>query len=144
MNFFINLEALSCFFMTGVIWIVQLVHYPCFFLIDKMKFKSFTKFHQQKISLIVAPVMLIELLASIVLLIYYPDRHYFINYALILLLVGIWTTTMFICVPCHNNLYNKFNEYDLNRLIQTNWIRTILWTIRTILIFITLSYTKYP
>jgi hypothetical protein len=38
-------QIFSCFFMTGVIWLIQIVHYPAFALIDPNKFLEFHAMH---------------------------------------------------------------------------------------------------
>ena len=55
--------------MVGVIWVIQLVHYPSFHFIDKDIYDSFQKFHMNKISIIVIPVMILELATGFLLLI---------------------------------------------------------------------------
>ena len=55
--------------MVGVIWVIQLVHYPAFHFIDKDMYASFQKFHMNSISLIVVPVMVLELATGVLLLV---------------------------------------------------------------------------
>ena len=45
----------------GLIWTVQLVHYPAFRYIQEGQFTAFQHFHMQGITLIVLPLMLAEL-----------------------------------------------------------------------------------
>ena len=54
--------------MVGLIWTIQLVHYPTFHFIDKNLYSSFQKFHMNSISLIVVPVMVLELATGVLLL----------------------------------------------------------------------------
>ena len=63
--FFLN--VISAFLLTGVIWTIQIVHYPSFHYIDKLSFTNFHHFHERRISIIVMPLMLIELTTSTVL-----------------------------------------------------------------------------
>ena len=39
-------------------------------------------------------------------------------------------TTVFVSAPLHERLNAHFNTATLDRLIATNWIRTIAWTCR--------------
>ena len=48
--------------MTGLIWTIQLVHYPTFDHVADDHFADFAKFHASRISLIVLPAMIVELL----------------------------------------------------------------------------------
>ena len=47
--------------MVGVIWVIQLVHYPSFHFINKKDYEQFQDFHMKRITYIVMPTMLIEL-----------------------------------------------------------------------------------
>lgn len=122
-------ELLISFALVVLIWIIQILHYPSFRFIEKEIFPSFEQFHTKRISYIVIPLMLSELFLSII------DPKPFV----LSLLILIWGSTFFIQVPCHEKLKNGFDENVISRLIFTNWIRTILWTIK----FIFLLSTTY-
>jgi hypothetical protein len=121
--------------MTGLIWLVQVVHYPSFHHIDQTQFRQFSTFHTQNITYIVMPLMAVELLSSLVLVIRNPDPF---NLSMIALLAIIWLSTAFISVPCHNQLAHGYNAEVVDHLIRTNWIRTIAWTIKSALLVWTL------
>jgi hypothetical protein len=42
----------------------------------------------------------------------------------------IWASTIFLQVPCHNRLLSGFDLDTYRRLVNTNWIRTLLWSLR--------------
>lgn len=128
--FFLN--VISAFLLTGVIWTIQIVHYPSFHYIDKLSFTNFHNFHERRISIIVMPLMLIELITSIAL---YIHNMWSIIFALNLLIVGlIWCSTFFVQVPIHSILSEKKDKNLIEKLVNTNWIRTFLWSIRMLLI----------
>ena len=54
-------------YMIGVIWTVQLVHYPLFGAVRADEFAAFEREHQQRISAVVMPFMLGELASAIAL-----------------------------------------------------------------------------
>lgn len=127
------LQIVSTFFLTGVIWVVQIVQYPFFRYISVV---SWTKYHEDYrfwITPIVAPAMICELLTAI-LMIFYSQRFdtKFIWAGLILVLI-IWASTFFIQVPLHEKLAVGFDENTHQLLVQTNWIRTIAWSLRSVL-----------
>ena len=62
------LHLISTFFMVGVIWVVQIVHYPSFYFIDKQKYQVFQEFHMHKISMIVVPMMVLEIFSGLILI----------------------------------------------------------------------------
>ncbi len=50
----------ATFYMLGVIWFVQLVHYPLFAAVGKDFFTEYEKRHQSWTTYVVAPGMLVE------------------------------------------------------------------------------------
>ncbi len=134
-NFLFLIHFISTIFMTGVIWIVQLVHYPSFFFISEKKFIDFEKFHRYRISLIVLPVMIIEIFSGFFLAYKYPGlflTNVFIS-SLIILLV-IWATTFGVSVRMHEKLSKERNLESIRVLVQSNWVRTLGWSLRLILL----------
>tara|TARA_B100001094_G_scaffold212218_1_gene206181 strand:- start:2008 stop:2424 length:417 start_codon:yes stop_codon:yes gene_type:complete len=128
--FFLN--VISAFLLTGVIWTIQIVHYPSFHYIDKISFTNFHHFHERRISIIVMPLMLIELTTSTAL---YINNMSSIVFALnLLIVVLIWCSTFFVQVPIHSILSQKKDKKLIEKLVNTNWIRTFLWSMRMLLI----------
>lgn len=119
--------------MTSLIWVIQILHYPSFLFIDKNKNIAFSQFHQQRISFLVIPFMILELASLVYLIIKFPLKIEF--YILGLLLGLIWISTFLLQVPCHHEL-SQGNIKVINKLIKTNWIRTIAWSIKTSLMII--------
>ena len=132
MDFLFFLNVISAFFLTGVIWTIQIVHYPSFHYIDKLSFVNFHQFHERRISIIVMPLMILELISSVALYFNDMSNHTFL---LNLIVVGlIWCSTFFIQVPIHNILSQKKDNATIEKLVNTNWIRTFLWSMRMLLI----------
>ena len=132
MNLLFFLNVISAFLLTGVIWTIQIVHYPSFHYIDKLSFINFHHFHERRISIIVMPLMLIELTTSTAL---YINNMSSIVFALnLLIVVLIWCSTFFIQVPIHSILSQKKDKKLIEKLVNTNWIRTFLWSMRMLLI----------
>ena len=132
MDFLFFLNVISAFFLTGVIWTIQIVHYPSFHYIDKLSFVNFHQFHERRISIIVMPLMILELISSVALYFNDMSNHTFL---LNLIIVGlIWCSTFFIQVPIHNILSTKKDNMMIEKLVNTNWIRTFLWSMRMLLI----------
>lgn len=120
--------------MTGLIWIIQLIQYPSYNYIDQKKFTAFQKFHTQTITFIVGPIMILELLTGILLLLQ-PKFSFTIVINLAGILV-IWLCTLFFSIPLHSHLSHNYNSEKVQTLILTNWIRTLAWTIRSILLIV--------
>ena len=122
------INLLNTWFLIGLIWIVQIVHYPSFRFFDEKNFLPAHHFHTQSIVKIVGPTMLSELLLG-GFLVYQTQLQ--IDYLLpFLALVGIWASTLLFQIPLHAKLGERFEQKDIEKLIATNWIRTILWTLK--------------
>ena len=117
--------------MIGVIWLVQLVHYPLMGFVEEARFSEFERSHRERIIWIVAPAMLIEGATGAWLSTSMPNdwRRGLVRFGLVLLGV-IWISTLFIQIPLHDALQTNFLASDLDRLVATNWIRTIAWSLR--------------
>jgi NAD(P)-dependent dehydrogenase (short-subunit alcohol dehydrogenase family) len=125
-------QAIATLALTGLIWLVQLVHYPGFMNIDSAQFGSFHTMHSTRITWIVAPLMVIELLASVAWCFDDPRRiTAFIGLALVAV---VWASTAFVQVPLHSQLSDGFSVHVIERLVRTNWIRTLAWSARSILV----------
>ncbi len=135
--YFIHIVCNS--YLVSLVFMTQFITYPTFLNIDKDKFSDYHRKYVNNISFIVAPVMFIELLTLI--LIAYFSKDFLIIKSLILLLV-IWLTTFFIMIPSHNRISKSFNIKEIKSLINYNWIRTILWTFK-LLVIIFLYYEKF-
>lgn len=123
--------ALSLY-MTGLIWFVQIVHYPLFLAIPPESFPAYERRHQFLTAFVTAPPMVAELLASLALLFALPHiRLYWATSALTLLL---WASTFFLQVPLHNRLSILFDPATAQSLVSTNWLRTAAWTLRSTLL----------
>lgn len=117
--------------LTGVIWFVQIVHYPLFYLVPVDSFKQYEKKHQQLTSYVVLPLMITELLVSIHL--FSDDPYSLCNILQILLLAIIWFSTFCIQMHIHKRLAKAKDTCLIQRLVKTNWIRTVSWTGRCLL-----------
>ena len=135
--YFIQLVCNS--YLVSLVLMTQFITYPTFLNIDKDKFSDYHRKYVNNISFIVAPVMLIELLT--LSLIAYFSSEFLIIKSLFLLLV-IWLTTFFIMIPSHNRISKSFNIKEIKSLINYNWIRTILWSFK-LLVIIFLYYEKF-
>lgn len=132
MNILIFISLFSNLIMVGVSLITHFVTYPSFKLIKSSIFSEFHKSYTNKMLLIVAPVMILELISSILLVIFdVSDNDTEIG--LLITLVLIWFLTFFTIVPIHNKLAVNYTK-DLNqKLIKYNGFRTALWIIKLIL-----------
>ena len=126
-------------FLAGLIWTVQLVHYPSFSFVSESRFVEFESFHQRRISFVVMPAMLIEAGTGLLLLAYRPALiPMWVVVAAAGLLAVIWVSTFLLQVPLHTRLSESFDAASARALVQTNWIRTAAWTARSALMLFAL------
>jgi hypothetical protein len=121
----------ATFYMVGLIWFVQRVHYPLFAGVGRERFRAYEQLHVSRTSPVVGPPMLIEagtgvaLLASASTLV--PLGVAWIG---IVLLGAVWLSTIWLQVPRHRELADGFDARAHRSLVATNWIRTVCWTLR--------------
>ena len=118
-------------YLTGLIWTVQLVHYPSFGLVPKAAWAAFHAAHTRRMSYVVLAPMVLELGLAIGLA--WAGRRLLPGAAgwWSLGLVGLaWAVTFFISVPFHNRLAQGFDYIAIDGLTRTNWLRTLAWTVR--------------
>ncbi len=122
------LQLAATLYMTGLIWFVQVVHYPLFQRVGADQFLAYEQAHTRLTTYVVAPVMLLEL-ATAVLLAFAQPRYgvWWLNLGGLGLL---WASTFFIQVPLHTALSQAPDLAAMQRLATSNWIRTALWTLR--------------
>ena len=121
----------------GLIWLVQLVHYPGFQYVDATQWTAFHAHHTSSITPIVLPLMTAELALGGLLWRWSGwDRRFGMLWALT---IGTWVSTFLLSVPLHNELATGYNEITVDALVRTNWPRTVLWTIRTGWLFLSYS-----
>ena len=129
--------------MTGVIWVIQIVHYPSFHFIEKELYTAFQKFHMNKISIIVIPIMLAELITGMMLFLDRSSKSPFLIISFVILVL-IWLITGVFFSKAHNELMTGYQELVVNQLVVMNWIRTLLWTLRLLLLtyFVYLHFSR--
>lgn len=122
-------------FMTGLIWMVQIVHYPLFSFVERSHYSDFQNAHMHRISLVVLPIMIAELITALLLL--YSSKEAMVFFLLNAgLLTLIWIVTFVVFTFIHARLRRGYDDSLLKNLVEFNWIRTGLWTFRTVLISI--------
>jgi hypothetical protein len=125
------LNLASTWYMVGLIWMVQIVHYNLFDRVGASGFAAYEADHNRLITPIVALPMLIELATAAMLVFVSPPG--FPRWAAVtgIVIVGlIWLSTAALQVPFHGKLASGFDPSAYRGLVLTNWIRTVLWTVR--------------
>jgi hypothetical protein len=120
------LGALSASAMTGIIWYVQVVHYPLFAAVGDEVWFSYHADHERRTGWVVAPLMIVELgtAAGIVVL----GGHGILAVAGLVLAGSTWILTFSLAVPLHRRLNAERELATLRRLVDVNWLRTAAWS----------------
>ena len=121
--------------MVGVIWVIQLVHYPSFHFIELKQYTTFQRFHMSRISYVVIPAMLTELF-TLILIVISMDQIDTLVLASAILLIFIWLMTAVFFSGVHQKLTLGYDQTVVDKLVKLNWGRTLLWTLRLLLISI--------
>jgi hypothetical protein len=123
------IHASATLMLVGLIWLIQLVHYPGFGWVGPERFVEYEGFHTRAITPLVLVLMGTELVTGGLLLGMNASSN-----ERVLLLIGaalmgvIWLQTAFIAVPLHGRLASGYDADLIARLVATNWIRTLAWT----------------
>lgn len=128
-------SALATWGMIGLIWLVQTVHYPMLALYSASLPGTAAADHARRITPVVGPLMATEGVTALWLMAAPPDGigWYLMWAAGALLGVALGATIVF-AVPQHTRLAEGHDPEAARRLIRTNWIRTIAWTARGVVL----------
>ncbi len=120
--------------MTGLIWFVQVVHYPLFDRVGTGEFVVYEAAHTRLTAWVVGPFMAIEGVTALFVLATPGDA---LGRLLPLVALGVLgvvhASTVFLQVPMHRALSRAFDRTHARRLVVTNWIRTTGWSVRSVL-----------
>ena len=122
------MNAGSTLYMVGLIWFVQLVHYPLMSRVGPAAYPNYQRAHQSLTSLAVGPAMLVELLTSIALVVSSPQDP--LCWLGLVAVIALWASTALVQIPLHAALAEGFDAAAHARLVSTNWLRTGLWSFR--------------
>ena len=125
------IHAAATLAMVGLIWFVQIVHYPLFELASASRFERFAAQHQRRTSYVVIPLMITEAATALTLLVAPPaGLGRGLLWLGLLLLAVIWLSTGIFQVPLHRRLANDRDAAAMRRLVTSNWLRTVAWSAR--------------
>ena len=120
----INLSLLVDTVFLYLIWVIQLVIYPSFKYISDHNFLKWHKKYCSIIGFFVIPLMLFQLIESVMLLI---DFRGVLNFAFVII---TWALTFTVFFNIHKKLSNEGNKKDIvNTLLKLNWLRVFLWSL---------------
>lgn len=125
------LHTVVTLMLLGLILTIQLVHYPLFARVGTSSWPAYEREHQNRITYLVSPLMLAELLSAAWLALRPPALllgwSLWLGLALVLL---IWLSTALLQSPLHGRLSAAFDARLHRQLVFGNWFRTLAWLLR--------------
>lgn len=119
-------------YMTGVIAVVQWVHYPLFERVEPSAFRRYHAEHVRLMTHVVFLPMVIELLTSGWLAFRPPHGSgRWLAIAGLGLALLTWGVTACVSVPLHNRLAAGFDAGAHRLLMRTNAIRAAAWAVHS-------------
>lgn len=124
-------SAAASWAMVGLIWFVQLVHYPLLGRFSAAVPAVAAVEHQRRTAWVVGPLMAAEGITALVLLVDRPATMGAPSAWLAAALLGVALgSTVVVQVPLHQRLAVQHDERTAQRLVSTNWVRTAAWSVR--------------
>jgi hypothetical protein len=128
-------HAAATLFMVGVIWFVQVVHYPLFDRVGASDFSAYSTRHTTVTGLVVGPPMILEAGTAVALVVWTPlGISVSLVWTGLLLVAGIWLSTALLQAPRHTTLGRGFDPAAHRFLVTSNWLRTVLWSLRGLVV----------
>ncbi len=125
-------QAIASGAMCGVIWFVQVVHYPLFARADGPASADYAHENQSRTGRVVIPFMLVEGLAA-ALIAWRPPTGVPRTVAIagVAMVAALWLSTALVQMPLHARLGREGHAPAVvARLVRSNWLRTALWSAR--------------
>jgi hypothetical protein len=132
--------AASSLVMTGVIWFVQVVHYPLFDGVPADAWPAYHDRHTTRVTVVVAGPMLVELGTAVSLVL---DRPAGVPAGLtaagLACAAAAWALTLAVASPDHGRLAGNWDPRVARRLVTAGWGRTAAWTAHAALTLVMLG-----
>jgi hypothetical protein len=119
-------HVVSTLVLVGVIWTVQVLHYPLFVAVGADRFVSYHAEHSRRIAAIVMLPWAVEGGTTLVLLVAPPAgvARWLVLLGAALAAVPV-IVTVTASVPAHHALGGGFDLAAHRRLVRSNWWRTL-------------------
>lgn len=116
--------------MVGVIWTIQLLQYPQMARVPSDAFAAYEESHQRRVVGVLALFAPLEVVSAAAIAISVDEVPAWLSVGAGALLAAIWIATGAFYAPIHGRLAERWDAGLHARLVVTNWLRTIAWTVR--------------
>lgn len=118
--------------LCGLIWTIQVVHYPLFARVPADGWTDYERAHQRAITPLVLPVMAANVLLGALLLAAGPAGADGLLVAVNAFLAAVmFAGTGLVYAPLHGRLAERWDAATHRVLLRLNWLRTAAWTLQT-------------
>jgi len=117
-----------------LIWLVQIIIYPGLARIPSNDFVNYHEWYVTRITMVVLPLMICEILIAIAWFFLQDNLFYPIVAGSLVILV--WCSTFTFQVPIHKSLQAGKDKSKIRRLVATNWIRTVAWSLKAVIVVV--------
>jgi hypothetical protein len=118
------------FTLVGLIWTIQVVHYPLFARVGAESFARFHAEHSARITLLVGPLMCAEVACAAWLVAATPPAARAWAWAAAACVAVTWLDTGLRAVPLHGRLAAGLDLALVDALVRVNLLRALAWTAR--------------
>ncbi|QEC49748.1 hypothetical protein FSW04_20680 [Baekduia soli] len=115
--------------LAGLIWTIQVVHYPLFALVGAADRLRYQAEHQRRIARLVLPLMVADVALAVAVLVREDAALGAANAALA---VGLFAITGLVYAPMHGAMAGGATDRQITRLVRANWVRTAAWTAQVV------------
>lgn len=117
-----------------LIWLVQIIIYPGLARIPSNDFVKYHAWYVTRISMVVLPLMICEIIVAIAWF-FLQDNLFYPTVAGGLVTL-VWCSTFALQVPIHKRLQTGKDKSKIKRLVATNWIRTVAWSLKAVTVVV--------
>jgi hypothetical protein len=129
------LNVVATWTMVGVIWFVQVVHYPLLSVVPVESASGVAVEHQKRTGWVVMAPMAIEGVTTLLLLGMVPSGvAWFVPWLAGIPLAVALGATVFLSVPRHARMAASPDAQVGRELVSTNWVRTVAWSVRGVVV----------
>lgn len=129
MNIVVVANLVSAWMMTGVIWFVQVVHYPLLALVPVEAAREAALEHQPRTARVVGLPMAVEGVTTLWLMLDRPAGvDWWLAWAGGACVAVALLCTVLLSVPRHARMAERPDAAVGRELVLTNWPRTVAWT----------------
>ncbi len=137
------IHALVSIIITAIMWYIQVVHYPMLRFVEADHFEHYNRELKMKNTLLFFPLFSLEIFTSVALLLSFTmvsdfttsvqNQFFLVGFSLILLFV-LHLINFQLIRPLLSSLQTDTNGKKHQQLLRMQWIRTLGWTIRMIIL----------